>query len=76
MVFHSAVLAYVAPPDRERFAGIVKELGATWLSNEAPGVVPGLPGEFRRGTFMLVRDGRTPLALADGHGNWVRWLES
>ncbi|MFY9930568.1 MAG: DUF2332 domain-containing protein [Streptosporangiaceae bacterium] len=76
VVFHSAVLAYVAPPDRERFAGIVKELGATWLSNEAPGVVPGLPGEFRRGTFMLVRDGRTPLALADGHGNWVRWLES
>jgi hypothetical protein len=75
VVFHSAVLAYVAPPARERFAATVRDLGATWLSNEAPGVVPGLPAEFRGGTFMLVRDGRTPLAFADGHGNWVQWLE-
>jgi hypothetical protein len=75
VVFHSAVLAYVEPAAREQFAGAVRELGATWLSNEAPGVVPGLPGEFRGGTFMLARDGRTPLALTDGHGNWVQWLE-
>jgi hypothetical protein len=75
VVFHSAVLAYVEPAARERFAGTVRGLGAIWLSNEAPGVVPGLPGEFRGGTFMLARDGRTPLALTDGHGNWVQWLE-
>ena len=74
VVFHSAVLAYVDPAGRERFAGTVRDLGATWLSNEAPGVVPGLPGKFQSGTFMLARDGRTPLARTDGHGNWVQWL--
>ena len=74
VVFHSAVLAYVDRLGRERFAATVRELGATWLSNEAPGVVPGVPGEFRGGAFMLVRDGHTPLAYTSGHGNWVQWL--
>jgi hypothetical protein len=26
------------------------------------------------GAFVLARDGRTPLAFAEGHGAWVRWL--
>jgi hypothetical protein len=76
VVFHSAVLAYVAPDDRERFARTVRELAAVWLSNEAPGVVPGVPfTEFRDGTFVLGQDGRTPLAFADGHGAWLHWLD-
>jgi hypothetical protein len=76
VVFHSAVLAYVDPADRERFAQTVRDLGAVWLSNEAPGVVPGLPcTDFREGTFVLGRDGRTPLAFADGHGAWLHWLD-
>ena len=75
VIFHSAVLAYVAPGDRERFAQTVRGLPAVWLSNEAPGVVPGLPlTEFREGTFVLGQGGRTPLAVADGHGTWLRWL--
>jgi hypothetical protein len=75
VVYHSAVLAYVAPADRERFAATVRDLGAVWLSNEAPGVVPGVTSEQRDdGGFVVVRDGRTPLALADGHGSWLRWL--
>ena len=75
VIYHSAVLAYVAPADREQFARDVRSLGAVWLSNEAPGVVPGLPlTRFREGTFVLGRDGRAPLALADGHGAWLRWL--
>jgi hypothetical protein len=46
-----------------------------WLSNEGPGVVPDLPAPPHRGTgFVLGRDGRTPLALADGHGAWLHWL--
>jgi hypothetical protein len=75
VIYHSAVLAYVAPPDRERFAQTVRGLGAAWMSNEAPGVVPGLPfTDFREGTFVLGR-GRTPLAFADGHGAWLHWLD-
>ena len=75
VIFHSAVLAYVAPDDRERFARTVRDLAAVWLSNEAPGVVPGLPcTRFREATFVLGHGGRTPLALADGHGTWLRWL--
>jgi hypothetical protein len=77
VIFHSAVLAYVAVQDRVRFAGTVGDLAAAWLSNEAPGVVPGLPyTDFRDGTFVLGRDGRTPLAFADGHGTWLHWLDA
>ena len=28
---------------RRQFAGVVASLGAVWLSNEGPGVVPDLP---------------------------------
>jgi hypothetical protein len=75
VVYHSAVLAYVAAPDRDRFARTVADLAAVWLSNEAPGVVPGLGfTEFLEGTFVLGQDGRTPLAFTDGHGAWLQWL--
>jgi hypothetical protein len=77
VVYHSAVLAYVTPPDRRAFADLVRGLGAVWLSNEGPGVVPGLPvPPYQGGPFVLGRDGRTPLALTDGHGQWLEWLES
>jgi hypothetical protein len=76
VIYHSAVLAYVAAEDRERFARTVRGLAAVWLSNEAPGIVPGLPlTEFREGTFVLGTGGRTPLAFADGHGTWLHWLD-
>jgi hypothetical protein len=76
VIFHSAVLAYVTPQDRERFARTVRGLPAVWLSNEAPGVVPGLPfTDFREGTFVLGRGGHTPLAFTDGHGSWLHWLD-
>ena len=75
VIYHSAVLAYVIPEDRERFAGIVRGLAAVWFSNEAPGVVPGVPLSDRDdGTFVLARDGRQALARTDGHGDWVEWL--
>ena len=53
----------------------VADLGAVWLSNEAPGVV--LDSEVapdRDGAFALVRDGTTSLAFADGDGTWLQWL--
>ena len=69
------MLPYVTPENRGRFIDTVRELRAVWLSNEAPGVVPGIsaprcPG----GPFLLIRDGDTPLAYTDGHGAWVQWL--
>jgi hypothetical protein len=75
VIFHSAVLPYVAPESRRRFIDTVRGLPAVWLSNEAPGVVPGIsaphcPG----GPFLLIRDGDMPLAYTDGHGAWVQWL--
>ncbi len=74
-MYHSAVLAYVTPEDRERFAATVRDLPAVWLSSEGPGIVPGLPVPPCDGApFVLARDGRTPLALADGHGTWLHWL--
>jgi hypothetical protein len=76
VIYHSAVLAYVAAEDRERFARTVRDLADAWLSNEAPGVVPGLPfTAFREATFVLGRGGRTALALTDGHGAWLHWLD-
>jgi hypothetical protein len=76
VVYHSAVLAYVPPARRGQFAALVRSLGAVWISNEGPGVVPGVlgppsPPETR--AFALVQDGQT-IAFAEGHGRWLRWL--
>jgi hypothetical protein len=76
VIYHSAVLAYVAARDRLRFAGIVRELGPVWLSNEAPGVVADVPAPAEHsGAFVLAQDGQTPLAFTDGHGTWLQWLD-
>jgi hypothetical protein len=75
VIFHSAVLPYVAPENRGRFFDTVRGLPAVWLSNEAPGVVPGISLPARPGgPSLLIRDGDTPLAYTDGHGAWVQWL--
>ena len=75
VIFHTAVLPYVEPEDRGRFIEAVRRLPCVWLSNEAPGVVPGVSLPRRPGgPFLLIRDGETPLAYVDGHGVWVEWL--
>jgi hypothetical protein len=74
VVYHSSVLWYVGPAERERFARTVRDLGVTWLTSEAPGVVPGTeraPADDQM--TVLARDGR-PLALADSHGTRLHWL--
>ena len=75
VVYHSAVLAYVDERKRQEFATAVRRLGAVWLSNEAPGVLPDVtvpPGPD--GSFVLVRDGTQALARTDPHGTWLTWL--
>jgi hypothetical protein len=60
---------------RVRFAATVAALDAVWLSNEAPGVLPGSAAYAPDGRGgVLIRDGCTPLALVDGHGTWLYWL--
>ena len=79
VVFHSAVLAYVADAaSREAFARTVHELGAVWISNEQPGVWPAIRDRARRrgprGAFLLSVDGR-PVAWTESHGAWIEWIE-
>ena len=75
VVYHSSVLSYVTPPQRERFARTVRDLGVSWLTSEAPGVVPGTARPSRDEQMtVLARDGR-PLALADSHGTRLQWLD-
>jgi hypothetical protein len=75
VIYHSAVLAYVAPEQRGQFAATVRGLDASWLSNEAPGILPGVASPERDSeSFVLVLDGTQALALTDGHGTWVEWL--
>jgi hypothetical protein len=75
VIYHSAVLAYVTPADRQCFAGTVRGLPAVWLSNEGPAVLPGISVPAYQGApFVLARDGQTPLAITDSHGTWLQWL--
>jgi hypothetical protein len=75
VVYHCAVLAYVNEDQRRQFADAVGDLGAVWLSNEGPRVLPGVVAPVHdEAPFLLVRDGRTPLAHTDPHGAWLEWL--
>jgi hypothetical protein len=77
VVFYSAVLAYVAADVRERFAHLVAELGAVWISNEAPRVLPATAAKLDHAPpedrFLLVVDGE-PIALTGPHGQSIDWL--
>ena len=81
-VFHSAVLAYLTPADRERFttlvAGLVAGGRCHWVSNEGKGVLPavtatGPPPPEELPTFVLGVDGRA-VAWTHGHGRTLTWL--
>jgi hypothetical protein len=79
VVFHTAVLAYVPDPDdRRAFAETVRELGAVWIANEAPGLQagcarPGHPWPAGFDPFLLTRDQR-PTAWTDPHGASIEWI--
>jgi hypothetical protein len=74
VIYHSAVLAYVDMAKRRAFAGAVRDLGAVWLANEGPRVLPGMGAQADDGKFALVRDGTEVLARTDPHGTWFEWL--
>jgi hypothetical protein len=74
VVYHTSVLYQVGPELRAQFIRTVRDLGATWLSSEAPGIVPGTSVPAADGqTCVLAQDGH-PVACTDSHGTWLRWL--
>ncbi|NYE38468.1 hypothetical protein F4692_003616 [Nocardioides cavernae] len=79
VVFHSAVVAYLEQPDRERFhdlmTGFVADGRCRWISNEGPRVLPRVTGglDVPAGRFVTALDG-VPVALSHGHGHTVDWL--
>jgi hypothetical protein len=78
VVFHTAVLGYLPDPgERAAFAATVRSLGATWISNEVPGVFPDMAAKVPvvrpAGAFLLAVDGE-PVAWTDPHGAWVEWF--
>ncbi|MCM2575974.1 DUF2332 domain-containing protein [Streptomyces meridianus] len=80
VVFHSAVLAYLPPEEREAFAATMRELPCRWISNEAVGVLPsvaerlGRPVPEDRTVFALALDGQ-PVAFTGPHGQFVQWFD-
>ena len=84
VVFHSAVAAYLPADDRARLGELVGALvgdrGGHWVSQEGPGVLPGLVAPdpptdptVGRAPFLLALDGR-PMAWAHGHGAALSWV--
>ena len=78
VVFHSAVLAYIADRSmREQFVTAVTDLDATWISNEHPMVFPefaaNLPFDPPANQFLLAVDGN-PVATTGPHGQSINWI--
>lgn len=79
VVFHSAVIAYLQEPDRERFhtlmTGLVAAGRCRWISNEGRRVLRGLSGDrdVPSGRFVTALDG-VPVAFSHGHGHEIDWL--
>lgn len=80
VVFHTAVLAYVAdPPERAAFAATVAELDAVWIANERARYIPGIGDDVAAAAptaaaFLLCVDGE-PTAWTDPHGSSITWRE-
>jgi len=86
VVFHSAVMAYLDAGARDRFrstmAGLARDRGCHWLSNEGhaviiqadgSSVVPEMDDVRLRGRFLLLHDG-DPVAITGPHGQSLEWL--
>jgi len=78
VVFHTAVLAYVASKvHREQFAQAMRRSRAVWISNEVPSVFPDIaraaPPTSQRGLFLLAINGDA-VAWTGPHGESIAWF--
>lgn len=71
VVFHTAVLSYLEPSDRRRFADLMAaEPRVTWISNEGTGVLPAIDAQVHvdvGGGMILAVNGRA-VAVTGPHG--------
>lgn len=76
VVFHTAVLSYVEPDLRLRFADTVRSLCDVWISNESPRVFPQFAAGLdtgQPGRFLMALNG-SPMAWTDPHGASCEWI--
>lgn len=78
VVFHTAVLAYVADhSDRRNFADRVSSLCPYWICNKSPRVIPAIAdraGEPGRAGRFLLSVNSSPVAWTDPHGAAIEWI--
>ncbi len=79
MVFHSAVIAYLDHPRRERFTALMRDLMTDprvhWVSNERPGALPAVTAtgpEPPPGRYVLAMDGQA-VGHTQQHGGGLHW---
>lgn len=75
VVFHSSVLTYLDPDRRADFAALMSRLPeVTWVSNEGPGVLPGIAARVKTdaGGRTVVAVNGDPVALVGPHGQSYR----
>ncbi|HXR95426.1 MAG TPA: DUF2332 domain-containing protein [Rhizomicrobium sp.] len=76
VVFHSAVLNYVADTkERDAFAQQVQATGARWISNEGAGVYDlGIARAWPAGSFFILALDRKAVARTESHGASIEWF--
>ena len=74
---HRRSRLYRRPRGARRFRRSVRDLGAVWISNEAPARISRHRRETSRsaapGAFLLSVNGE-PTAWTDPHGAWIDWI--
>ncbi len=78
VVFHTAVLAYVADQaQRQEFGRRAISAAHYWISNEAPRVLPEIASSAAKtdipGRFLMAVNGE-PVAWTDPHGAALEWI--
>lgn len=78
VVFHSAVLTYLAPRARAEFVATVRTLPCHWISQEGTGVLAEfagrLPGRETIAARMVLAVDGEPVAYAGPHGQSLDWF--
>lgn len=77
VVFHSAMLMYLARQQRERFSSNLSKVDATWISNEPAWAIDSLLRVLevpvpQPGAHLLGLDSKA-LAIAAPNGHWIDW---
>jgi hypothetical protein len=76
VIFHSAVLNYVADPaERLAFVETVKATGAHWVSNEGANVFDrNIKRVWPAGSYFILALDGNPVARTESHGVSIEWF--